>query len=199
MENRSNLYNVSSLYAIPYALYLIGLFFLTNIVYQSNRYAIVLITMTLLIPILQFMYTRNYRDKFTEGVIGFSHAWVFSVMLHVFAGLLFAFFLYIYTRFINKGYAVWLINEAINSIETYMQLDTSGRASQSFGETLKLLKEIPTPTPISMAIQSFWMFFNSGCFTGIAVALLVKRKGQATPVEPTTPNNNQTTNSNNLN
>ncbi len=184
MENRTQLYNVSSHYAISYAIYFIGLFFLTNMVYRFNQLSLTMLVMTLMIPILLFSYVRNYRNKFSGGFISFSHAWIFSVMMHVFAGLLFAFFIFVYTRFLNQGYANWLIGVAIKSLEQYSQLDAEGASALAVNDSIKLLKDMPMPTPISMAMKSFWMIFNSGCFMGALIAIFAKRNEPNQPTQP---------------
>lgn len=189
MENRTFLYRVASQYALSYAVYIIGLFFLMNQAYSQplSTFSMTLfMTMVLLTPLLLFRYVRTYRNRFTGGIISFTHAWSFTLVLHFFAGLLVAFFLYLYTRYFNREYASWIIAQAIKSLEEYQRLATSASQTSilSVDRSLELLKEAPAPSPITLAIQSFWTLINSGCFVGIVIAFFAKQKTPRNFIKP---------------
>ena len=66
-------------------------------------------------PFIAYRYARAYRNGACDGYISFLHAWTFTVLMYMFAGLLAAAAHYIYFRFIDQGYI-------LNTYTSLMQL-----------------------------------------------------------------------------
>jgi hypothetical protein len=171
-----SLYSVASKLAIPLAAYFIGLFFLMNLVYVQNQYALILFVLILMVPLLIYKYAKKYRDMFAGGVLSYMNAWRFCATLFIFAALLFSFFIYIYTTFLNTEYASWMMQTSIQYLELYIKQAPKESDIAFVKEWLEKTKELALPTPIEMAVQTFWMVLNSGFITSFVVSLFVKKK-----------------------
>lgn len=130
---------------------------------------------TLCVPFISYYYVRKYRDTVCNGSISFRHAWVFTVFMYMFAGLLAAMAHYIYFRFIDHGFVVSayeaqidLLNRSgIPGMEAYADM---------FQEALDTAKSL---TPIDIAMQSVsWNVF-CGSLIALPTALFVMRHREA--------------------
>ena len=65
-------------------------------------------------PFIAYRYARTYRNGVCGGSISFSHAWVFTVLMYMFAALLAAAAHYVYFRFIDQGYIVSTYSRLMN-------------------------------------------------------------------------------------
>lgn len=171
-----SLYSVASKLAIPLAAYFIGLFFLMNLVYEKNQYSLILFVLVLMVPLLIYKYARKYRDMFAGGFLSYMNAWRFCATLFVFSSLLFSFFIYIYTTFLNTEYASWMMQTSIQYLELYLKQSTNESDIALAKEWLEKTKNLSLPTPIEMAVQTFWMVLNGGFITALLVSIFVKKK-----------------------
>jgi len=171
-----SLYSVASKLAIPLTAYFIGLFFLMNLVYEKNQYSLILLVLVLMVPVLIYKYAKKYRDMFAGGVLSYMNAWRFSATLFIFSSLLFSFFIYIYTTFLNTEYASWMMQTSIQYLELYLKQSTNESEISLATEWLEKTKNLSLPTPIEMAVQTFWMVLNGGFITALLVSFFVKKK-----------------------
>jgi len=180
-----SLYSVASKLALPLTAYFIGLFFLMNLVYEKNQYSLILFVLILMVPLLIYKYAKKYRDMFAGGVLSYLNAWRFCAALFIFASLLFSFFIYIYTTFLNTEYASWMMQTSIQYLELYIKQAPKESDVALAKEWLEKTKELSLPTPIEMAVQTFWMVLNGGFITALLVSFFVKKK-------PSFPNDEHT-------
>ncbi|MDD4638077.1 MAG: DUF4199 domain-containing protein [Bacteroidales bacterium] len=171
-----SLYSVASKLAIPLAAYFIGLFFLMNLVYEKSQYSLILFVLILMVPLLIYKYAKKYRDMFAGGVLSYMNAWRFCATLFIFASLLFSFFIYIYTTFLNTEYASWMMQTSIQYLEQIIKQAPKESEVAFAKEWLEKTKELSLPTPIEMAVQTFWMVLNGGFITALVVSFFVKKK-----------------------
>ena len=176
MENRSLLYTVSSRYAVSFAAYFIAIFTVMNYVLKTGYAAGAPLGMLLLIPVLCYFYTKLYRNRYTGGYITFLHSWVFNVMLFVFAGLLFAFYQYIYTRYIDPGHISWVLEILQQNVQALIDALPKESQSAELKTWSRQLEELPVPTPIEMAVSTLGSMFYGGFFVALIVALFTKKK-----------------------
>ena len=123
-------------------------------------------------PFVGYYYVKTYRKQACGGYISFSHAWLFSMLMYVFAALLAAAAHYIYFRFIDQGFI----------ISTYQTMLANVRASdlpgvetylEQLSEAIDLMGAL-TPTDITIQLLSQNVFYGS--LLAIPTALFVMRR-----------------------
>ncbi|NDV59093.1 DUF4199 domain-containing protein [Bacteroides sp. 519] len=119
-ENRINLQR----HAMTFGTYM-GVYWIIKFVFLplglANPFLLLLFFgLTVAVPFIGYRYAKVFRDKICEGSIGFLQSWLFMIFMYMFAALLTAVAHYIYFRFIDNGYVVGQMTDAINAYPTNM-------------------------------------------------------------------------------
>jgi len=61
-------------------------------------------------------------------------------------------------------------------LELYLKQSTNESEISLATEWLEKTKNLSLPTPIEMAVQTFWMVLNGGFITALLVSFFVKKK-----------------------
>lgn len=135
--------------------------------------------LTLCVPFMSYRYTRMYRDRVCGGSIGFGHAWLFHVLMYLFAAMLTAVGHYVYFRYLDGGY---ICNAVERNMEEAARLYPLPEM-EAYVELVKTsVQELRATPPIRQAMQMLSQNVFYGILIGIPVALIVMRKpkeGQA--------------------
>lgn len=171
-------------YAMLYGAYL-GVFWIVGAIFfplglNNPLLFLLFIGFVLCGPIVAFRYVRIYRNLVCGGSISFFHAWLFTVLMYMFAALLSAAAHYIYFRFIDHGYI----------ITTYSMLMDDFFSQGSMVENIDIyrmqieqaLDQFSLLTPIEITMQLFSNNVFWGILLAIPTALFVMKKGSANPV-----------------
>ena len=125
-------------------------------------------------PFIAYRYVRTYRNVVCYGSISFSHAWVFTVLMYMFAALLAAVAHYIYFRFIDQGY---IINTYSRLVEDFFAQDVAMVGMDAYkGQMEMALDQLSMLTPIEITMQLFSNNVFWGILLAIPTALFVMRK-----------------------
>ena len=125
-------------------------------------------------PFIAYRYVRTYRNVVCYGSISFSHAWVFTVLMYMFAALLAAAAHYIYFRFIDQGY---IINTYSRLVEDFFVQDVAMVGMDAYkGQMEMALDQLSMLTPIEITMQLFSNNVFWGILLAIPTALFVMRK-----------------------
>lgn len=130
------------------------------------------IILTLCVPFIGYYYARLYRNQACNGVIGFGHAWLFTIFMYMFASLLAAVIHYIYFQFIDQGFILNTIEEQL-SIIAHSGIPNIDESIKIYREAIEQTRSMTT-IDITMQLISTNVFW--GIILGIPTALFVTKK-----------------------
>ena len=107
------------------------------------------VLLTCFVPILGYLYTRKFRDRYCGGSITFSRAFVFTVLMYFFAALLAAVAHYIYFRFLDNGF---LAESYIGQLEA-MKPAATEELKESIDQFIEGFSLISSLSPIQLTFQ----------------------------------------------
>ena len=121
--------------------------------------------MSLVVPYLAYLLTKRYREDL-GGVISFSQAWRFGVLIYLFAAMLVSIMHYVFYRFVAPpDFLSSAVEQTIVSLKQ-MQVDS------------KVISSIESMnfSPIHMALQGILNNIFYGIILSLPVAALVCRR-----------------------
>ncbi len=138
------------------------------------------------LPLLLYWIVRTMRKRFFDGVRFHTfHGWFFCVNIMFFAGLIDAFGVLIYNKYVSPDNLITIHNAAVAQFRDIQSfLDSSPEMKQGFGpkllsffnENAKVLEETPIPTAVEAALKQLSDDIFSGMFWGVPLGLLLRRK-----------------------
>ena len=138
------------------------------------------------LPLLLYWIVRTMRKRFFDGVRFHTfHGWFFCVNIMFFAGLIDAFGVLIYNKYISPDNLITIHNAAVAQFRDIQSfLGSSPEMKQGFGpkllsffnENAKVLEETPIPTAVEAALKQLSDDIFSGMFWGVPLGLLLRRK-----------------------
>jgi len=171
--------------AIPLAAWFIVEYLIKNAMTSNVLLSFLVIPMMVVTPIAIWWILRKMRREYLNDGIHGLQAWTFGVQLIIYAGILEAFFIYIYNEFIKPG-NLQAVQKAI--IEQYEDVQKSLLSSSAFGqyssmlqEMIDTLKETPVLSPIQTALSTLSNDILIGTILMIPIALIVRKKPDNAP------------------
>ncbi len=128
-------------------------------------------------PFVGYYYASTYRKQVCGGYMSFSHAWLFTMLMYIFAALLAAAAHYIYFRFIDGGYIINTYTALINDF--FSNPATSGMAPYK-EQMEQALEQLSRLTPIDITMQIFSNNIFWGMLLAIPTALFAMKKNHGT-------------------
>lgn len=164
--------------ALPLGLWFIALTLLRYAATDSITLTLISAPLILVTPFALWRIIWELRNLL-GGYIRGLQAWVFGVQLMLFAGLIEAFFVYIFNEFIRPGNLAHIYEASIaqveNVIATFKELGGKDDAFIQFEQTLETLKAVPYSSPIDTAISTLSNDLFAGIILMIPIALIVRR------------------------
>lgn len=118
-----------------------------------------------LIIYFTYRYTTKYRDNELGGSIRFTHAFVFVLLLYVFATIISSFVKYFFLRFSNSNFLTDMYNQNIQTLEQFLP---------SITEEMYDAMEILT-SPQGYTLMTAWTNIIIAVIIGVIIAAIVKR------------------------
>jgi hypothetical protein len=87
---------------------------------------------------------KEIRDNEMNGFITFGEAWRKGLLISVYSGIVYAFFMYIHLTFINEGYIEEMV---IQAEEAYEEI---GMSSTQIDDIMKVLRMVYQPSLLSI-------------------------------------------------
>ena len=148
----------------------LGIFWVVKYIFYmfSMRFSYLVVIywgMSLVVPYLAYLLTKRYREDL-GGVISFSQAWRFGVLIYLFAAMLVSVMHYVFYRFIAPpDFLSSAVEQTIASLKQ-MQVDS------------KVISSIESMnfSPIHMALQGILNNIFYGIILSLPVAALVCRR-----------------------
>lgn len=148
----------------------LGIFWIVKYIFYmfSMRFSYLVVIywgMSLVVPYLSYLLTKRYRDDL-GGVISFSQAWRFGVLIYLFAAMLVSIMHYVFYRFVAPpDFLSSAVEQTIASLKQ-MQVDS------------KVISSIESMnfSPIHMALQGILNNIFYGIILSLPVAALVCRR-----------------------
>lgn len=138
------------------------------------------------LPLLLYWIVRTMRKRFFDGVRFHTfHGWFFCVNIMFFAGLIDAFGVLVYNKYVSPDNLITIHNAAVAQFRDIQSfLGSSPEMKQGFGpkllsffnENAKVLEETPIPTAVEAALKQLSDDIFSGMFWGVPLGLLLRRK-----------------------
>ena len=114
---------------------------------------------------------RHYRDEIREGIISFMRAYGYTVLTYFYAGLLLAVAIWVYFSFIDDGYLMGKLTEAVQSEQGRQMLKLYGMTEQ-MKQGLEQMSEM---RPIDHALNMLTINIMAGFLLGLPVAASLKK------------------------
>ncbi|MCI7358146.1 MAG: DUF4199 domain-containing protein [Parabacteroides sp.] len=148
----------------------LGIFWIVKYIFYmfSMRFSYLVVIywgMSLVVPYLAYLLTKRYREDL-GGVISFSQAWRFGVLIYLFAAMLVSVMHYVFYRFVAPpDFLSSAVEQTIASLKQ-MQVDS------------KIISSIESMnfSPIHMALQGILNNIFYGIILSLPVAALVCRR-----------------------
>lgn len=148
----------------------LGIFWIVKYIFYmfSMRFSYLVVIywgMSLVVPYLAYLLTKRYREDI-GGVISFSQAWRFGVLIYLFAAMLVSVMHYVFYRFVAPpDFLSSAVEQTIVSLKQ-MQVDS------------KVISSIESMnfSPIHMALQGILNNIFYGIILSLPVAALVCRR-----------------------
>ena len=148
----------------------LGIFWIVKYIFYmfSMRFSYLVVIywgMSLVVPYLAYLLTKRYREDL-GGVISFSQAWRFGVLISLFAAMLVSVMHYVFYRFVAPpDFLSSAVEQTIVSLKQ-MQVDS------------KVISSIESMnfSPIHMALQGILNNIFYGIILSLPVAALVCRR-----------------------
>lgn len=168
-------------------LYYIGKFCLFPLSMGSTFAAMLFVGLTLMVPFLIYRLVKMYRDRYTDGHMGFSQAFVFAMLIMAFGSLLAAAAHYIYFAYIDNGLMVSTLAENLEQLtsidlSTIEGADTAEGAAaiaqyNQFIEAMNTtLTQLQSMTPIKMTMGMLSNNVSWAIIVALPVAAFVTMK-----------------------
>lgn len=163
-------------------LYYIGKFCLFPLSLYSMMAALLFLGLTAVVPFLIYRLVKRYRNLYCGGVIDFSRAFAFSMLIMAFGSLLVAAAHYIYFAFIDNGA---MIGAVVQSIEQLQAVDLStleGANAESiaqFDQYIEVMQQtvaqLQAMSPIDITMGMLSNNVSWGVILSLPIALIVKK------------------------
>lgn len=148
----------------------LGIFWIVKYIFYmfSMRFSYLVVIywgMSLVVPYLAYLLTKRYREDL-GGIISFSQAWRFGVLIYLFAAMLVSIMHYVFYRFVAPpDFLSSAVEQTIASLKQ-MQVDS------------KVISSIESMnfSPIHMALQGILNNIFYGIILSLPVAALVCRR-----------------------
>lgn len=112
------------------------------------------ILLTLFVPVLGYIYTKKYRDMYSEGRLTFGQGFLFSLFMYI-AAIMLAFLAhYTYFRYLDNGFLVNIYQEQLNATKELAQ----GEMISLMEQSIRIFDEIASWTPLQ---KTFWMAWQN--------------------------------------
>lgn len=154
-------------YGAIFGAYWIAKYPLMMLSFTYNSAIILYWGLTLLVPVLAFLLTKNYRDKYRHGEISFFHAWRFGIMLYLCAAIMISLLHFVFYKYVAPEDFI------ANSLNTATKIMTEATDNPEF---LKAVENHHFYSPITMAVQGIFSNVFYGILLSIPVAFFVKRE-----------------------
>lgn len=122
-------------------------------------------------PIWGYLLTKKYRDTQREGIMSFSHSFLFTAFMYMFAALFVSIIHYVYFRYIDNGLIVSTYQDMLNQ----MTVVATGEMKESMEQFHKALDIISNLTPLEITLQLLTQNIFYCSMLAVPTALLVMR------------------------
>ena len=148
----------------------LGIFWIVKYIFYmfSMRFSYLVVIywgMSLVVPYLAYLLTKRYREDL-GGVISFSQAWRFGVLIYLFAAMLVSVMHYVFYRFVAPP--DFLSSAVEQTITSLKQIQVDSKVISSI-ESMNF-------SPIHMALQGILNNIFYGIILSLPVAALVCRR-----------------------
>lgn len=154
---------LSFLWMASFALYIIGL--------KSPGYGLAAMLLAVITPFFVGRCLRRFRDEGLKGTISFGRGWVYTVFVFFYSGLLFALAQWAYLTYMDQGYMMRTITEALANPETAEALRQMGM-TETIGESLYQLGQM---RPIDLSLNMLTTNIMLGMLLGLPIAAVLQR------------------------
>jgi hypothetical protein len=157
---------LSLLWIATFALYIMGL--------RSPGFGLAAMILVVITPFFVGSRLRHFRDEGLAGTISFLRGWAYTVYVFFYGGLLFALAQWAYLTYMDQGYLMYSITEALSSPETADALKQMGMA-ETLDESLAMLGQM---RPIDLSLNMLTTNIMLGMLLGLPIAAVLQRRSE---------------------
>ena len=155
---------LSLLWLLSFGCYVAGL--------SSPLYGMVSLVLILATPFFVAFRLRKFRDEDLEGIISFLRAWAYVILMLFYAGIVFAVGQYLYFAYMDGGYLMQTIGQAMAAPETAAMIE-----QMNMGEAVNEgMHAMQAMRPIDIALNALTMNISMGIALGLPVAAIMQKR-----------------------
>ncbi len=159
----NNVLNCAMTYGTAMGGYWIAKFLLVPFIFSVPLTSLFFLLLTVAVPFLGYYFTRQYRNRYCpEGRVSFMQAWIFCLLMYMFAALLVSVAHYIFFRYVDNGA---MLATYSGMLEQVQQADPS--LTDSIGQYKEAMEMMASLTPIELTVQ----MISSNIFYGMIFSL----------------------------
>lgn len=172
-----NIFNNNITYLSMYYGTIMGIFWILKFMlipqmFNQTFNAVIFLLLTIAVPFIGYYLGKQYRNKYCpQQKISFFQAWIFCILMYLFAALLVSVAHYIYFRYIDQGA---LFDSYYQLLETTVQINPEfANEFTIYKETLSKIQQLK---PIELTIQLISNNLFYGMFFALPTAFILSLK-----------------------
>lgn len=190
-QEQSSMLHYAMNFGVVVGVYYIVKFCLFPLSLRSTFAGLLFIGLTLAVPLLMYLLTKFYRDRYMGGNLTFVHALAFAMLTMAFGSLLASVAHYAYFAFIDGGAMIESLEQSVEQMATLLSGENVAEEniaqSVSLDDYITMLRtttmQIKTMTSIDMTIGMLSNNLSWSIIVALPVAAFVSlrksRQGQS--------------------
>ncbi len=149
-------------------------FILFPLAFKIPFLSFLFIGLTIGVPFMGYYYLKIYRNKVCGGTISFRRAYVFTLLIYLYAAMLTAVAHFVYFQFIDHGFVLEAIQTQFNQL---LELNIDNNEYNLLAENIETtMKQVSDLSPTDITFDNLSRNIFSGLFLAIPTALIGQRK-----------------------
>ena len=170
-ENKISIQKYAMHFGTYMGIFWIIKFLLVPLAMTNLFFAFLFLGLTFTVPFLAYYLTKSFRAKICGGYISFIQAWVFLGFMFIFASILAALGHYIYFRYLDHGYIISSIIQALDELPK--EIPDTQLAIDQMKRNIELMS---TMTPIKITMQQLSKNVLNTALLSLIISLFVAKK-----------------------
>lgn len=171
-ENKPTLRENAMRYGTAMGIFWTLKFILFPLGMRNPMWLMLFFILTLAVPFVGYTFVRKYRDTQCQGSIDFSRAFMFSILMYMFAALFVTIIHYAYFRYIDNGLIISSYEAMLSQMESLAHTPDMQQTMEQLQGALDMAASL-SPLDISLQLISQNIFYCT--FIALPTAWIVKR------------------------
>lgn len=164
--------NCAMMYGTSMGLFWILKFMLVPFIFTVPFTSLFFLGLTAAVPFLGYFFARQYRNRYCpDGKVGFMQAWLFCLLMYVFAALLASVAHYVFFQYVDGGSMVATYTTMLDELQ--QQAPEMNELVEQYRQAADLIASM---TPIELTMQLIMNNLFYGMLLALPTAFIVAQK-----------------------